>query len=541
MTAGYKQSGRLRDSVGTTLTPLCENPPTPTLFATAGSAVPNRETTFSDRSPICRTSTPRLKSSRTSVAASTGNEKDSCPYWNDFIAGISSRLWLPTETALPDSALSCWSGWLNETEARSWFSVERITALNRNSPRIYSPFSTPSVADYTDCAATKTQSKRIRVYPNREQEATIRLWMEASRWCFNQAVEVLSAPDPDGSWPKANWKAIKTAIIHSVPGRLEPVPYQIKSVAIRDACRAVSNSKKHYQKGNGWARVDFRRRKDPRQGCYIPKAAVRPAGAYHTILGNLHLAEDIPANHGDSRLTCQYGQYHLVVTHEAQRRVGETQARVVALDPGIRTFITWFSENDAGWMGRGAFNRIQRLCQHLDNLISKRATTPKRLRFKRRNLQRGIDALRLKIINLVDELHHQAAKYLIDNYDLILIPSFETQDMSRRAGRRIGRKSVRNLLTFSHYRFHQFLAWKAWQHGKAVAVVNEAYTSKTCSWSGEIIHNLGGRKSIRGSDGVRVERDINGARGIFLRALGDSPWLERLIQRASATNASSVC
>ena len=68
-------------------------------------------------------------------------------------------------------------------------------------------------------------------------------------------------------------------------------------------------------------------------------------------------------------------------------------------------------------------------------------------------------------------------------------------------------------------------------------VVNEAYTSKTCSWSGEIIRNLGGRKVVRGSDGVSLERDINGARGIFLRALGDSPILRKLTQDASATNA----
>ena len=90
-------------------------------------------------------------------------------------------------------------------------------------------------------------------------------------------------------------------------------------------------------------------------------------------------------------------------------------------------------------------------------------------------------------------------------------------------------------------RFRQFLTWKAWQNGKAVVVVNEAYTSKTCSWSGEIVQNLGGAKVIRGSDGIRLDRDVNGARGIFLRALVDLPWLRRLTQPASATDASSVC
>ena len=56
-------------------------------------------------------------------------------------------------------------------------------------------------------------------------------------------------------------------------------------------------------------------------------------------------------------------------------------------------------------------------------------------------------------------------------------------------------------------------------------LVNETYTSKTCSWSGEIIARLGGRKKIKGSDGMELDRDLNGDRGIFLRALADTPAL----------------
>ena len=68
--------------------------------------------------------------------------------------------------------------------------------------------------------------------------------------------------------------------------------------------------------------------------------------------------------------------------------------------------------------------------------------------------------------------------------------------------------------------------------GKIVCVVNEAYTSKTCSWSGEIIDKLGGRKTITGSDSVSMGRDTNGARGIFLRALRDTSWLRALTYKA---------
>ena len=85
--------------------------------------------------------------------------------------------------------------------------------------------------------------------------------------------------------------------------------------------------------------------------------------------------------------------------------------------------------------------------------------------------------------------------------------------MALRGARKLRRKSVRNLLTFAHYRFQQFLLWKAWQTGKTVLLVNEAYTSRTCSWSGAIIQNLGGRRWITGSDGTRMERDLKAPGG----------------------------
>ena len=261
---------------------------------------------------------------------------------------------------------------------------------------------------------------------------------------------------------------------------------------------------------------------------------MKPHGVYPTLLGTLRMAEPIPQGHQDSRLIFSHGEYHLSVP-VAQRCASETQGRVVALDPGIRSFLAWFSEGDAGHIGKGDFGRIQRLCAHLDDLLSRASKASHR---RKRNMHQAADRMRIRIRNLVDELHHKAARFLADNYDVILIPRFESSDMVRRGARRLRRKNVRNLLTFAHYRFRSFLEWKAEQTGKTVLVVNEAYTSKTCSWSGEIIQNLGGRKIVTGRDGVRLDRDINGARGIFLRALGDTPLLQLGLSRCNTPSGS---
>ena len=55
--------------------------------------------------------------------------------------------------------------------------------------------------------------------------------------------------------------------------------------------------------------VKFRSRKNPRQGCFIPATAVSGHGVYYTILGDLRMAETIPDEPKDIRVTLHNGQY----------------------------------------------------------------------------------------------------------------------------------------------------------------------------------------------------------------------------------------
>ena len=200
--------------------------------------------------------------------------------------------------------------------------------------------------------------------------------------------------------------------------------------------------------------------------------------------------------------------------------------RICSLDPGVRTFQTIYDANQgfALQVGDGDMCRIFRLCRSLDLLLSKIGLEPKSKR--RYALKRASRRLRRRIRNLVDEIHKQLASHLARNYDMIMIPTFETSQMVNRQGRKIRTKTARQMMCWSHFRFKQRLFTKCRQHGSKAVVVNEAYTSKTCSCCGHLKWNLGGSKVYKCSHCHSVmDRDVNGAKNIFLRnyeALGVS-------------------
>ena len=319
----------------------------------------------------------------------------------------------------------------------------------------------------------------------------------------------------------AAWKSVKQDLLLALPTWCQEVPYQIKSIAVRDACKAVQNAKQKCRAGLGFQQVSFRSRKDPLQSCFIPKTALTAAGIYPTVSGKLDFTEEVANEHLDCRLVLDHGRYFVCAPQRMMMERAESQGRIVSLDPGVRTFLTWFSETSCGKIGAQAITPVYRLCYRLDEILGKVAKAAGR---HKRHLKQAVDRLKWRVRNLIDELHWKAARFLCLNFDVILLPTFEVQGMTNKLTRRIGSKTVRGMLTLAHYRFKQRLRQKAFELGKVVIDVNEAFTSKTASWTGEVKRNFGSAKVIC-SNGVTMDRDENGARGILLRALGDQPAL----------------
>ena len=367
----------------------------------------------------------------------------------------------------------------------------------------------------------------------------LRFWAAGKRAAYNETLRSLQRHR--GNSP--HWRTLRPRILRQLPNCYKSVPYQIKADAVREAWQAMRTAKRKAKQTSKKQELRYQSRRAPKQSLFIPTSAIRENGIYPTVLGDIAYAEPIPATFykkrekgipkptnevRDSRLLCEDGSWYLCVTYnEPTHAPPEGRMQVVALDPGVRDFLTYFSENGFGWLGHQAINRIQRLCVYLDRLLSR--TTTCTVRRKKRTMRRAANQIRRRVRHLVKELHCKIVHFLVSNFDVILLPSFDTSQMTLRGSRRIRKKSVRQMLTLSHYMFKQRLFDKAREFGKHVIIVNEAYTSKTISWTGEEKKNLGGAQIITAHDGTTMHRDLNGARGILIRFL---TWIHALLDEA---------
>ena len=439
------------------------------------------------------------------------------PFWSPITQIISSHTWLP------ESSLSVFN-------SHSWFSC----FFCFESQNLYfDPSKLSNLLDYkTENSNFKT--KKIQIFPSPVQEKSIKNFFGAARFTYNQALNLFR--DNIARTKKSLRK--KCVNDNAYPDLsmkwLYETPYQIRDEAMNDLYQAYILGLKMHKAGKiSNFNLKHRSKNDPSQSIKIvyrniKRISNREFRCFPTRLpGNIKCAEDIPAIIHDCRLQWypKINEFYICIPIDITTIDPQIPdvPRVIALDPGVRTFMTGY--DPTGFIfkwGHKDLGRIYRLCDHLDAILSVIGRRNRDINHRRRNKLRRITyRLRKKIRNLIDDVQKKLVNFLCKNWNFILLPKFGTSGMVKKGERRINKRSVRGMLGWGHYRFQQRLIAKAREYeGCRVKIVDEAYTSKTCGRCGEINHNLGGNKVFRCKDcRLEIDRDINGARNIYLRVL----------------------
>lgn len=309
---------------------------------------------------------------------------------------------------------------------------------------------------------------------------------------------------------------------------LKEIPYDTRQLAIKELVGAykscfASSKKGLIKKFN----IQFKSKKSKIQTFHVTKKALKPnLSLFVRRFGKKPLRtrkrmkrwirKNIKEIYHDFIIMKQVNRWYICLPIKIKRKNIKNKLDVCALDPGVRTFQTLYSPNgNVSKFGDRTNLLLKRLNERIDKLKSIRSK--KEIKKKKRyKMKKRCKLLRTKIVNIVSDLHWKTANHLCKTYKYILLPTFETKIMVRKKKRKITKRTTREMLGLSHYKFKEKLKQKAEEYGSKVIDVSEAYTSKTCSTCGKL-KKIGGKEMFKCC--YKMDRDINGARNILIRYL----------------------
>ena len=213
--------------------------------------------------------------------------KDFRHFYDDSCRQLSLLLLSPSEIGSAVSDVSC----LNTSprgEVRSWFLATQKRAKRADSRRDLARCFKSARAEGMDLVGVQFKSRRIRIYPTKEQRNLLRRWFGVQRLVYNKAIERYN----DKEFEIRNWMKLSKHLLTELDNDyVKSVPRQIKDKAVKDAYISWSaNCKKTKKSGRPFS-LRFKSRKDKVQSCYIPKTAVSELGIYPTKSGRMRFAQ----------------------------------------------------------------------------------------------------------------------------------------------------------------------------------------------------------------------------------------------------------
>jgi len=233
-------------------------------------------------------------------------------------------------------------------------------------------------------------------------------------------------------------------------------------------------------------------------------------------------------------------KFIIIVPKTTDRKVKlipRTEPRVVALDPGQRTFQTAFSKEGNTHIGYNNSDKTH-INKHGQKVIYRCKLNKQIKRLERLHklaFNNGVGTIvhgemkpisvykkayrkyLAKLQNWIKDMHRKTALWLCKNFDVILVGNLSIKEVTSKEGN-LWAGIKKSILALSHYKFRLILTSKAEEWGVDVRYVSEAYTSKTCGKCGELNANLKASKQFNcPSCNFKCDRDINGARNIYIK------------------------
>jgi len=510
-----------------------------------------------------------IQSSKTLAPVSTTNAKAFKPFWNNYSKEISSALWLPIKTDLRDLGSTSFNG--SSSDSAPYWTVwkEAHDQERRSSSETSWKYLLSSPPDTMEAEST-LRSRKVRIYPNKEQRDLFKHCFGASRYFYNNTVRIINDAyaakkkefedhptcihcgevKEENKWTCAKhakrkilWD-LNVSFLSLRPQAMESdkdvqeemawqkkVPFDTRQESIRDAYKAYKTSIA-LLKAKHITHFDLKpkSKKNIHQMFWVNNKALtatwdifqsRLSKNKRQLRMRKRQREMLKAllpkgNSHYAKVQKVADAYYLIVSYDEKEMPPLVKHQCIALDPGARTFQSGYAVNhECLQFGARQQDQIKKLHNRLDKLRSLRkksvSKTKKRLAMRVHQVER-------KVMDVVDNLHNQTASHLAKTYEKVIIGKFDSGRILKKAELSSG--TNRTIQTLSHYRFRMKLAGVCSRYGSKCIIQDESYTTKTCGRCGCLNENMGGTDTFEcKSCGLICDRDFHAARNILLKYL----------------------
>ena len=403
---------------------------------------------------------------------------------------------------------------------------EHLNPITKNSQPISWKLSQSSPRDITEGESIITQ--KMRFYPNAAQRTLLEKCFAVHRYFYNKGVEFIKDPE--------NKEVSKSAITIRKNVKIKnddleykwmkEVPFATRYEPIRKLAVAYKTGMEGLKTGR-IKRFDlkFVSRKTVNM-CYVDPRAL--ADDFKLFKQKLKKDAKIKTRRKQSLSLSTFStgifpiikvsnKYYMCLIKEVTRisKNIEHNDNIVALDPGVRCFQTYYSQQECGTIGEQMNGKIRTINKKIDKLESLRSKAKSKTKYA---MKRRCSLSRSKITNMVSDMHWKTASFLTKRYKVILLPTFGVKPMSMKNPNKTTNREMYNL---AHYRFKLRLKQKALENNCTVIDCCESYTTKTCSNCGICNETIGSKKifTCNSCSAPPLNRDLNGSRNIFIRCL----------------------
>jgi transposase len=487
----------------------------------------NRKMILNDKDLLWLHDSQSMRSFQTSVPESTGQEKAFYPFWTEHSKAISKKLWLPQETDYAVSHLSSSTGCFKDQGLDCWSSNHKINPLNKSSQMTSCPLSRCFAAAEMEKEDTDViKMRKVKLKPTTAQKHLLSKFADGARFTYNAAVEKIN------SGTKVNKMSIRNDLVTEKDNDyfadkqwLLETPKAIRQQAVFEACKSFKTCFTNLKNKNiKHFKVNFKSKRNKTWTIGIERA-VKCTGSksleiFPTYLkgsfgffGKLPFDSNPSADCSIHKDKC--GRFFLQVPIKCKVVSANLLDKrpVVALDPGVRKFLTGSSSDGSAFtIGDGLGRRLVTLLKTIDCIDTMiQSAVPKERKYLRKKKLRLFQNYK----NIRDEFHWKTINFLTKEYSCILIPALQTQPLSQK----LRTKTNREMMALSHYTFLQRLKQKCKERNVGLMVVQEDFTTKTCGCCGQLV-------DIRDSEVFScpnclfvTDRDVNAARNILLKHL----------------------